>query len=102
MEFKFFISSFFTNDKDFADVCRSIRVHGQGIDKYDNIRIGLNSRLDALQAVVLLNKLEIFDQELILRNKIANYYSNKLESSYHRSRPDLYENLWWEGCITYD
>jgi len=68
----------FTNDSVFADICRSIRVHGQGIDKYDNVRIGLNSRLDALQAVVLLNKLKIFDNELKLRNKIANYYSDKL------------------------
>ena len=68
----------FTNDSNLADICRSIRVHGQGVDKYDNIRIGLNSRLDALQAVVLLNKLKIFDEELKLRSKIANYYSEKL------------------------
>ena len=68
----------FTNDSNLADICRSIRVHGQGVDKYDNIRIGLNSRLDALQAVILLNKLKIFDKELKLRNEIANYYSEKL------------------------
>ena len=51
-----------------------------GIDKYDNVRIGLNSRLDTLQAVVLLNKLNIFDQEIILRNEIADYYSKKLSN----------------------
>ena len=53
-----------------------MRVHGEGKDKYDNIRIGLNSRLDTIQAVVLLNKLDIFDNEIILRNEIAEYYSN--------------------------
>ena len=69
----------FTNDSKLASIFKSIRMHGQGKDKYDNIRIGLNSRLDTLQAVVLLNKLEIFDNELILRNKIAEFYSNNLK-----------------------
>ena len=68
----------FTNNSELADVYRSIRVHGQGEDKYDNVRIGLNSRLDALQAVVLLNKLKIFDEELISRQKVADYYSEAL------------------------
>ncbi len=65
----------FTDDSDLANIFRSIRVHGQGIDKYDNIRIGLNSRLDTIQAVVLLNKLKILDNEIMLRNKIAEKYS---------------------------
>ena len=68
----------FTNNKELADIYRSIRVHGQGKDKYDNVRIGLNSRLDTIQAAVLLNKLEIFDNEIESRNNIANYYSEKL------------------------
>jgi len=68
----------FTNDKKIADLCRSIRVHGKGEDKYDNIRIGLNSRLDTIQAAVLLNKLDIFDDELIQRNKVADLYTNQL------------------------
>ncbi len=68
----------FTNDKKLADLCRSIRVHGKGKDKYDNIRVGLNSRLDTIQASVLLNKLNIFDDELIQRNKIADSYNQKL------------------------
>ena len=71
----------FTNDSKKADIYRSIRVHGQGIDKYDNIRVGLNSRLDTIQAAVLLNKLKIFDSELDLRNIVANYYSDKLYNS---------------------
>ncbi len=69
----------FTNDSKLANIFKSIRMHGQGKNKYDNIRIGLNSRLDTLQAVVLLNKLEIFDNELISRNKIAEFYSNNLK-----------------------
>lgn len=69
----------FTNDKKIAEILRSIRVHGQGIDKYDNIRIGLNSRLDTIQAAVLLNKMKIFDNELSKRQNIANYFSNELE-----------------------
>ena len=79
----------FTNRTDLANVCRSIRVHGQGKDKYDNVRIGLNSRLDTIQAIVLLNKLKIFDKELILRQKVSKYYSNAL--SKHLSIPHISE-----------
>jgi len=70
----------FSNNKDFSEVCKSIRVHGQGADKYDNVRIGLNSRLDTIQAAVLLNKLRIFDEELILRNKVAMTYNDRLSN----------------------
>ena len=69
----------FTNDKKMANLFKSIRMHGQGKDKYDNVRVGLNSRLDTLQASVLLNKLEIFDQELVARNRVASFYSNILK-----------------------
>ena len=68
----------FTNDDNIAQICQSIRVHGQGEDKYNNIRIGLNSRLDTIQATVLLNKMKLFNDELLLRNKIAHKYQNKL------------------------
>ena len=69
----------FTNDKDQAALYRSIRVHGQGADRYDNVRIGLNSRLDTIQASVLLNKLKIFDNELKKRQEIAKYYTDGLK-----------------------
>ena len=68
----------FTNNSKQAELYKSLRVHGQGKDKYDNIRIGLNSRLDTLQAAVLLNKLKIFNKELILRENIAKFYSKNL------------------------
>ena len=68
----------FTNNAQLAEIFKSIRVHGQGKNKYDNIRIGLNSRLDTIQAIVLLNKLKIFDKELVLRQKVADYYCNSV------------------------
>ena len=70
----------FTNDSKKADIYRSIRVHGQGLDKYDNLRVGLNSRLDTIQAGVLLNKLKIFDVELGKRDSVANFYSEQLDN----------------------
>jgi len=71
----------FTNDTKMANIFRSIRVHGQGKNKYDNIRIGLNSRLDTIQADVLLNKLQIFDDELDKRNSIADIYLKNINRS---------------------
>jgi UDP-2-acetamido-2-deoxy-ribo-hexuluronate aminotransferase len=68
----------FTNDEKLADKLKSIRVHGQGTDKYDNVRTGINGRLDTIQAAILLAKLEIFDDELEARNRIAAKYTSEL------------------------
>ena len=68
----------FTDDDDLAEVLRSIRVHGQGKHKYEHVRIGLTGRLDTLQAAVLLAKLEIFDQEVTARQRVARQYSEAL------------------------
>ena len=65
----------FTNNDSTADMLRSIRIHGKGRDKYDNIRIGINGRLDTLQAAVLLEKMEIFSEEIELRQVTAQRYS---------------------------
>ncbi len=70
----------FTNDDKLADYIRSCRVHGKGTHKYDNERIGMNSRLDTLQAAILCEKLAIFGDELIARNTIAKRYSNALSN----------------------
>lgn len=67
-----------TDDADFAATLRSIRVHGQGSDKYDNVRLGLNGRLDTLQAAVLLAKLEVLEDELAARRRIAARYADGL------------------------
>jgi dTDP-4-amino-4,6-dideoxygalactose transaminase len=68
----------FTDDDELAEVLRSIRVHGQGFDKYDNVRLGLTGRLDTMQAAVLIEKLKIFDDEIAVRNRIADRYARGL------------------------
>lgn len=65
-------------DPDDAAVLRSIRVHGSGSDKYDNVRLGINGRLDTLQAAILLEKLAIFDDELDRREVVARRYTSEL------------------------
>jgi len=67
-----------TDDDGLADTLRSLRVHGHGSDKYDNIRIGLASRLDTIQAAILSEKLKIFPEEIDARNRIARRYSEGL------------------------
>jgi UDP-2-acetamido-2-deoxy-ribo-hexuluronate aminotransferase len=61
-----------------AEKLRSIRVHGQGTHKYENVRIGINGRLDTLQAAILLVKLEIFDEEIASRQRLAARYNDAL------------------------
>lgn len=68
----------FTDDDELAAKLKSIRVHGQGRDKYDNARIGINGRLDTLQAAILLVKLKVFNGELDARNRIAAEYTSGL------------------------
>lgn len=69
----------FTDDDEIADILESIRVHGKGEMKYDNVRIGLNSRLDTIQAAILSIKLKAFDQyELVDVNKVAEKYTEGL------------------------
>ncbi len=70
----------FLNNDRLADTIRSIRVHGYGDHRYKHVRIGANGRFDTLQAAVLLAKIEHFQKELELREKVADYYSNKLSS----------------------
>ncbi|MDI4233076.1 DegT/DnrJ/EryC1/StrS family aminotransferase [Bradyrhizobium sp. Arg237L] len=68
----------FTDDEELAQTLRSIRVHGQGSDKYDNVRLGLTGRLDTMQAAVLLEKLKIFEDEITARNEVAERYARGL------------------------
>ncbi len=70
----------FTDDASLAEILKSIRVHGQGTNKYENLRLGLNGRLDTLQAAILLVKLDIFDQEVADRQKVAQRYSEGLRN----------------------
>ncbi len=68
----------FTDDASLAERLRSIRVHGHGSDKYDNVRLGLTARLDTMQAAILIEKLKIFDDEIAARNRVAQRYANGL------------------------
>ena len=69
----------FTNDDNLADKCKAIRIHGTTTDRYHSELVGLNGRLDSLQAAVLLEKLSIFDEEIELREKISNQYRKSLQ-----------------------
>ena len=71
----------FTNDDQMADMLRSMRIHGQGRDRYDNIRIGMTGRLDTIQAAILLEKLSIFQEEINKRQYIAELYTEWLQDS---------------------
>lgn len=68
----------FTDNEEWADRLLSLRVHGKGSDKYDNVRIGMNSRLDTIQAAVLLKKLGFLEEELEACAKVAEAYSVRL------------------------
>lgn len=68
----------FTNNDHLAEVMTSLRIHGKGTDKYDNVRIGINGRLDTIQAAILLAKFEIFPEELESRQQVAESYTELL------------------------
>ena len=68
----------FTDDAELAETLKSIRVHGQGSDKYDNVRLGLTARLDTMQAAILIEKLKIFEDEIEARNRVADRYGRAL------------------------
>jgi dTDP-4-amino-4,6-dideoxygalactose transaminase len=89
-----------TDDDGFAEALRSLRVHGQGSDKYDNVRIGLASRLDTIQAAILIEKLKIFPEEIDARNRIANRYSEGLSEVVGVPRvPAGYTSVWAQYTI---
>ena len=90
----------FTNDDRYADLLRSLRVHGKGTDKYDNVRLGLNSRLDTLQAAILQVKLRHFDDELKAVNRVAAKYSQLLAGKVQTPVvPEGYTSSWAQYTI---
>lgn len=80
----------FTDNAHYAELMRSCRVHGQGLDKYHNDRIGMTARLDTMQAAILLAKLAIFDEELSLRQQVADRYEDRLADTL--KTPQLAQN----------
>jgi dTDP-4-amino-4,6-dideoxygalactose transaminase len=77
----------FTDDGELAEIMLSLRVHGKGHHKYDNIRIGVNGRLDTLQAGILLAKFDIFPEEIELRQQVADRYTTMLNPLSHIQPP---------------
>lgn len=67
-----------TDDAELAETLRSVRVHGQGSDKYDNVRLGLTARIDTIQAAILIEKLKIFPDEIAARDAAARRYNDGL------------------------
>tara|TARA_B100002049_G_scaffold223807_1_gene194652 strand:+ start:8645 stop:9748 length:1104 start_codon:yes stop_codon:yes gene_type:complete len=93
----------FTNNDEYAELVKSYRVHGKGSDKYDNIRIGMNSRLDTIQAAILLEKLAEFPNELINRNKVAKEYDDMLSGEFKTPQvPEGYMSSWAQYTLVSD
>ncbi len=90
----------FTDDEALAAKMRSVRVHGEGVDKYDAARIGLTARLDTIQAAVLLEKLKIFPDEILARNRAADRYTEGLAGVATLPRiPDGLTSVWAQYTI---
>ena len=87
----------FCSDDILAEIMRSIRLHGKGTHKYENIRIGINGRLDTLQAAILLAKFSLFEEEVRLRQHVAGRYNELLRSCQSLVTPDVptgYQSVW--------
>jgi dTDP-4-amino-4,6-dideoxygalactose transaminase len=92
----------FTNDDALAGLLRSLRIHGQGADKYENVRIGMNSRLDTIQAAILIEKLKIFPEEIAQRQSVADRYSTAFARSNRIRAPHVIEgagSVWAQYTI---
>jgi dTDP-4-amino-4,6-dideoxygalactose transaminase len=89
-----------TDDDALIEVLKSLRVHGHGSDKYDNIRIGLTARLDTIQAAVLIEKLKVFPDELAARDRAARRYADALADAAIVPRvPEGLTSIWAQYTI---
>jgi dTDP-4-amino-4,6-dideoxygalactose transaminase len=87
----------FSEDDQLAEIIDSLRVHGKGGHKYDNVRVGINGRLDTLQAAILLSKFEIFPEEIDVRQRAAANYSDLLSNVEGLTAPMVpagYQSVW--------
>lgn len=93
----------FTADRARADLLTSLRFHGKGSDKYDNVRLGINSRLDTIQAAILLQKLTVFRDELVQRNLVAQRYTQPLAKQLATPRvPEGFSSAWAQYTLRCD
>lgn len=93
----------FTDDDELAAVARSIREHGKGGEKYEIVRVGLNSRLDTIQAAILLAKLDIFEAEIDSRNRVAALYQQGLQE--HVKTPSVMQgarSVWAQYTVRHE
>jgi dTDP-4-amino-4,6-dideoxygalactose transaminase len=89
-----------TDDAELARLLDSLRVHGKGSDKYDNVRIGTNSRLDTLQAAILSVKLSVYADEIDARNRVADRYGARLANLVGTPFvPETYRSIWAQYTI---
>src|SRR5262249_17374952 len=91
----------FTDDDGLAETLRSLRMHGQGSDRYEHVRVGLNSRLDTIQAAVLEEELKISPNEVKARERIAQRYNGALKGNRIRV-PDVIagaQSVWAQYTI---
>jgi dTDP-4-amino-4,6-dideoxygalactose transaminase len=79
----------FTNDDGLKELLLSLRMHGQGSDRYEHVRVGYNSRLDTIQAAILIEKLKIFDDEIKMRNAVAQRYNDAFAGSNRIKTPTV-------------
>lgn len=92
-----------TDDDSLAEKVKSIRVHGKGTAKYDNIRIGINGRLDTIQAAILLEKFRLFPEEIKKRNAVAIQYSEGLANAVKTPHvPDGLMSAWAQYSVLSD
>ena len=90
----------FTDNEELYNLMHSIRVHGQGSDKYDNVRLGLNGRMDTIQCAVVLAKLTVFEDELKARQDVADWYDKYLDASFDRPLRDKeYFSAWAQYTV---
>ncbi len=95
----------FTDDERLSEIMESLRVHGKGHHKYDNVRIGVNGRLDTIQAGILLAKFDIFPEEIELRQQVANRYTALLNPCSNIRTPAIsrgYKSAWAQYSILAD
>jgi dTDP-4-amino-4,6-dideoxygalactose transaminase len=92
----------FTDDAKLSMIMDSLRVHGKGSDKYDNVRIGLNGRMDTLQAAIVLSKFLIFPEEVELRQQVAQRYNQLFTNVRGVETPQVpagYESVWAQYSV---
>jgi len=90
----------FTNDDALAETLRSFAFHGKGATQYDNVHVGINSRLDTIQAAILIEKLAILEDEMVARDRIARRYAERLSGVVRTAKmPSGNRSAWAQYAI---